>query len=228
MQVRRLLLHSAFVIGFAVMSTFVVAQDATGSAQTSAGSAQQSGDMQQKSGDAEHKGKAKGAKGGMDKRFVMEAAEGGLAEVQLGNVAKQNGSNDAVKSFGDRMVNDHGTANSELQQLAQQKGWTLPTELKEMHKKHSDQLSTKQGAEFDKMYMQMMVKDHQKDVRAFQRCAQSCTDPDLKAWAAKTVPTLQEHLKQAQQVAQQVGASTGKGAAKAGKKSGEKSGVSNQ
>src|SRR5512132_3270594 len=66
--------------------------------------------------------------GGMDQMFVKKAAEGGMAEVDLGNVAKQNGSNDAVKQFGDRMVTDHGKANDELKSLAQQKSWTLPSE----------------------------------------------------------------------------------------------------
>jgi putative membrane protein len=142
----------------------------------------------------------------MDTKFVKDAAQGGLAEVDLGNVAKSNGTNDAVKQFGDRMVTDHSKANDELKSLAQQKGWTLPSEPKAADKAKKDRLSKMNGATFDKAYMRDMVQDHQMDVKEFQKCASSCKDPELKAWAAKTVPTLQDHLKMAQDGAKQVGA----------------------
>jgi putative membrane protein len=145
----------------------------------------------------------------MDTKFVKEAAQGGLAEVALGNVAKSNGSNDAVKQFGDRMVTDHSKANDELKSLAQQKGWTLPTDPKPADKAKQDRLSKLNGAQFDKAYMRDMVQDHQKDVKQFQKCASSCKDPDLKAWAGKTAPILQDHLKMAQDSAKQVGAMNG-------------------
>ena len=164
----------------------------------------------------------KAKSGGMDQTFVKKAAEGGMAEVDLGNVAKQNGSNDAVKQFGDRMVTDHGKANDELKSLAQQKNWTLPTEPKAADKSKKDRLSKMNGADFDKAYMRDMVMDHQKDVKEFQKCASSCSDPDLKAWAAKTVPTLQDHLKMAQDSAKQVGAMSG---GKSGKSGSKKSGA---
>lgn len=220
MELKRMFVHSLAVTTLMGMSLFAVAQDTSSSGGASAGGAQ----ADQTGKPAKSAKKSAGEKGGMDKRFVTEAAQGGMAEVALGNVAKSNGQNDAVKQFGDRMVTDHGKANDELKQLAQQKSWTLPTDADAKHKKDQDMLQGKQGADFDKMYMQHMVKDHQKDVKAFQRCANSCTDPDLKAWASKTLPTLQEHLQMAQQAAQQVGAPMAGGAGHAGhmKKSGKK------
>lgn len=195
MNVRRMLVHSMGVAVLFSMSAF--AQDA--------GSA--SGQSSAKSEKAE----AKSAKSGssMDTKFVKDAAEGGLAEVDLGNVAKSNGTNDAVKQFGDKMVTDHGKANDELKSLAQQKNWTLPTEPKAADKAKKDRLSKMNGAQFDKAYMRDMVQDHQKDVKEFEKCASSCKDPDLKAWAAKTVPTLQDHLKMARDGAKEVGAMNG-------------------
>jgi putative membrane protein len=156
----------------------------------------------------------------MDQKFVAKAAQGGMAEVDLGNVAKQNGSNEVVKQFGDRMVTDHSKANDELKSLAQQKSWTLPSQPKASDKSKQERLSKMTGASFDKAYMRDMVMDHQNDVKEFQKCASSCSDPDLKAWAAKTVPTLQDHLKMAQDGAKQVGAMTGTKSTKTNKKSG--------
>jgi putative membrane protein len=202
MNVRKMLVQSMGVAVLFSMSAF--AQDT--------GAAAGQSDQSVKSAKSSKSG------GGIDQSFVKKAAEGGMAEVDLGNVAKQNGSNDAVKQFGDRMVTDHGKANDELKSLAQQKSWTLPTEPKAADKSNKDRLSKMNGAAFDKAYMRDMVMDHQKDVKEFQKCASSCSDPDLKAWAQKTVPTLQDHLKMAQDAAKQVGAM---GGSKSGKKSAE-------
>jgi putative membrane protein len=139
-----------------------------------------------------------------DRKFVTEAAQGGLAEVELGKLAAERGSNDAVKQFGQRMVTDHGKVNEEVKGLAPQKGVPLPTALDAKHKKLYDRLSKLSGAEFDRAYMDEMVKDHRKDVSEFRKAAKSAKDPDLKAWAAKTLPTLEAHLKQAETVHAQV------------------------
>ncbi len=211
MNVRKLFVHSMGVAVLFSMSAF--AQDA--------GAASKSDDSA-KPAKAEKSAKAK--TGGMDQMFVKKAAEGGLAEVDLGNVAKQNGSNDAVKQFGDRMVTDHSKANDELKSLAQQKNWTLPTEPKAADKSKKDRLSKMNGAAFDKAYMRDMVMDHEKDVKEFKKCAASCKDSDLKAWAAKTAPTLEDHLKMARDDAKQVGALSG--GAKSEGKSKSKSGSS--
>jgi putative membrane protein len=144
----------------------------------------------------------------MDSKFVKEAAGGGLAEVEKGNLAKSKASNDAVKQFGDRMVTDHSKANDELKSLASSKGWQLPTEMPPHEKSMHTQLSKLSGVAFDKAYISDMVRDHEKDVAAFKKCAANCSDPDLKAWAQKTVPTLEDHLKMAKDAASQVGVST--------------------
>jgi putative membrane protein len=132
-----------------------------------------------------------------DRDFIMDAAIGGMMEVELGRVAAQNGMSDAVKQFGQRMVDDHSKANTELMSLATSKGITLPTELDEKHRQHVTKLSAMSGAEFDREYSKMMLSDHNKDVNEFEKQSTRGADPDLKAFAAKTLPTLQEHLQMA-------------------------------
>jgi putative membrane protein len=127
----------------------------------------------------------------------MDAAMGGLMEVELGRMATQQGTSDAVKQFGQRMVDDHSKANTELMTLATSKGMTLPTDLDEKHRKDVTKLSSLTGAEFDRAYAKMMLSDHNKDVSAFEKQSTKGADPDLKAFAAKTLPTLQEHLRMA-------------------------------
>jgi putative membrane protein len=137
----------------------------------------------------------------MDKHFVRKAAQGGLAEVELGKLATQKASSDDVKKFGQRMVDDHTKANDQLKQLAQQKGIDLPTQPDAKDKATMDRLQKLSGDQFDKAYMQTMVKDHTKDVSEFQKASQSAKDPDVKNFAAQTLPTLQDHLKEAKNIA---------------------------
>lgn len=132
-----------------------------------------------------------------DRNFVMDAAMGGMMEVELGRVAAQKGMSDAVKQFGQRMVDDHSKANSDLMTLASGKGITLPTTLDEKHQKDVTKLSAMSGAEFDRAYSKIMLSDHNKDVSEFEKQSTKGTDPDLKAFASKTLPTLQEHLQMA-------------------------------
>ena len=132
-----------------------------------------------------------------DRDFIMDAAMGGLEEVELGHMAAQLGTSDAVKQFGQRMVDDHSKANSELMTLASSKGITLPTTLDEKHQKDVTKLRAMKGAEFDRAYSKMMLSDHNKDVSEFEKQSTKGTDPDLKAFASKTLPTLQEHLQMA-------------------------------
>ena len=135
--------------------------------------------------------------GSADRKFVMEAAMGGMAEVELGRLASERGSSEAVKQFGQRMVDDHSRANSELTQLVSGKGVTLPTGLDAKHQALMTKMSALSGAAFDRAYAKEMVKDHNKDVALFQREAGQGTDADLKTFAQKTLPTLQEHLRMA-------------------------------
>ena len=143
-----------------------------------------------------------------DRNFIMDAAMGGMMEVELGKVAAQQGASDAVKQFGQRMVDDHSKANSELMALASSKGITLPAELDAKHREHVTKMSAMSGADFDREYGKMMLSDHRKDVSEFEKQSTRGTDPDLKAFASKTLPTLQEHLKMAEALP---GAKTGGG-----------------
>jgi len=142
----------------------------------------------------------------MDKAFVTEAAQGGMAEVALGQLAVKQGAAKDVKDFGKHMVTDHSKANDELKQLAAKKKWDLPTDVGAEHKATMDRLSKLKGAAFDKAYMSDMVEDHVKDVAAFEKASKSAKDTDLKAWAGKTLPTLRHHLSMAKETAGKVGA----------------------
>ena len=154
----------------------------------------------------EHAKSTAAKKGAADSRFIMHVAQDGMAEVELGKMANERASSQTVKEFAQRMATDHGKANQELAQLAQQKGITMPTGIDGKHKKLMDRLAKLSGADFDRAYMREMTRDHDKDVKAFQREAKQAKDADVRAWVEKTLPTLQEHQKQAKQVAASVGA----------------------
>jgi putative membrane protein len=145
-------------------------------------------------------GAAKGAPAAADAMFIRTAAMDGMAEVEHGRLAAQNAAHDDVKQFGQRMVDDHSKAGDELKGLASQKNVTLPTELDAKHKAMHEKLSKMNGAAFDRAYMAHMVTAHQQAVALFQKEASGGKDADAKAWAAKTLPTLQEHLKTARGV----------------------------
>lgn len=141
-----------------------------------------------------------------DRGFIMKAAEGGMAEVQLGQLATQNGSSEDVKKFGQRMVDDHTKANDQLKQLAESKGVQIPSDLSAKDKAAKDKLSKLNGAEFDRAYMKDMVQDHTKDVSEFRKESTSAKDSDVKSFASQTLPTLEDHLKQAKSIAPAAGA----------------------
>jgi putative membrane protein len=135
-----------------------------------------------------------------DHKFAMAAAMGGMMEVEMGRLAAQKGASDEVRQFGQRMVDDHTKANEELMQLASSKGMTLPTASDPKHQAEMRKLSALSGERFDREYVKMMVKDHKKDVGEFQKEAARGADPELKAFAARTLPTLQEHLQMIQRI----------------------------
>jgi len=134
-----------------------------------------------------------------DQKFFKKAAMAGLSEVAAGNVAARQSSNQKVKDFAQQMVSDHGSANEGLQQLAQQKGIPLPTAPDAKQKKALDALAQKQGADFDHAYIEQQVKDHKQAVSLFKTAAKS-QDPDVQAFAQKTLPTLEHHLEMAEQL----------------------------
>ena len=133
-----------------------------------------------------------------DTEFAVEAADGGLLEVELGKLAQKNGSSSVVKDFGKMMETEHSKANDELKNLAQAKNITLPTMMSDDHQKDYDDLAAKTGKDFDKAYADLMVKDHKDDIDDFKEQARDGKNPDLKAWAAEKVPTLEMHLQKAQ------------------------------
>jgi putative membrane protein len=129
-----------------------------------------------------------------DRNFITKAAEGGRMEVELGQLAQGRASSEAVKQFGQRMVDDHGAANHELMQLAENKGMKLDAKTPKPDRL-MERLSKLQGSDFDREYVKAMVKDHKQDVAEFKRMHSGAVDPNLKAWVDKTLPTLEDHLK---------------------------------
>jgi putative membrane protein len=130
--------------------------------------------------------------------FVREAAIGGMAEVELGQLASGKASSADVKQFAERMVADHGKANDELKSLAEKKGLRVPTAVDAKHKQTMDKLSKLSGPAFDRAYMDEMRKDHKKNVDEFKQQSMKGSDPEIKAWAATKLPTLQEHMQMAE------------------------------
>ena len=133
-----------------------------------------------------------------DKQFITDTAQDGKVEVELGRLAEQKAASNEVKQFAQRMIRDHSQANSQLSRLAAQKHVTLPNDLDVQYEALIGTLSQRSGKDFDQMYMKYMVEDHEGDVSfRFPLEAQSGQDRDVKAWAAQTLPTLQEHLRMA-------------------------------
>jgi putative membrane protein len=135
-----------------------------------------------------------------DSTFVTKAAQGGMAEVKLGHLDEEKAMSPDVKNFGQTMVHDHTKANDELKSIASSKGITLPSDIDSKDQATYDRLSKLSGAEFDRAYMKDMVSDHKTDISEFKREAERGADADLKAWAGKTLPTLEHHLQMAESI----------------------------
>jgi len=132
--------------------------------------------------------------------FLVQAASGGIAEVELGRLAQQRGSSPDVKGFGERMIRDHTQANRELDALATKKGVAVPEKLDREHAALRDRLSKLSGGDFDRAYMKEMTADHEQDVAEFRRVSEGAKDPDVRAFAAHTLPTLISHLDEAKRI----------------------------
>jgi putative membrane protein len=139
-----------------------------------------------------------------DAKFAVEAANGGMSEVMLGNLAKQKATNPQVKDFGDMMVMDHTKANDEMKQIAAAKKITLPDSVASEEKKLMADLSEKKGADFDKAYVNAMVDDHKADIKAFEEARKKVTYPELQAFIDKTLPVLHKHLDAIQKIHDQM------------------------
>ena len=134
-----------------------------------------------------------GSVSAMDKNFAVDAAHGGAAEVKLGELAAKQGSNAHVKEFGQKMVEDHTKANDALKTVATSKGITLPEEPNAEQKATMAHLMKLHGAAFDKAYIKAMKADHKMDIAHFKKEANTGKDPDIKSFAAKTLPVVQGH-----------------------------------
>jgi putative membrane protein len=131
-------------------------------------------------------------------------AQGGAAEVRLGELARLTSPTPAVKELAQRLIDDHGKANDALKQIADRKGIQLPGLAGSKHEDLYQRLSSLKGAEFDKAYVRATVDEHRLDIADFQKQADTSGDPDLKSFAIKTLPVLQEHLRLAELVMTQV------------------------
>ena len=131
---------------------------------------------------------------------VIEVASGGMMEVELGKIALQKATSSKVKQFAQMMIDDHTKANEELKMLASSKNIVLPTTLIDKHQKTVNDVSDETGKNFDKKYMDTMVEDHKKDVDKFKKIADKANDADIKAFAAKTLPTLMHHREEAEKL----------------------------
>lgn len=129
-----------------------------------------------------------------DSKFAVAAADGGMAEVELGNLAQQKAVDAKVKDFGAMMVKDHSKANDELKAIASKKNITLPTAISQDSQKIKDDLSKKSGNNFDKDYVEIMVKDHKEDIKEFEDALGKVKDEELKSFIVRTLPTLKMHL----------------------------------
>ena len=138
-----------------------------------------------------------------DRKFIQEAAEGGMFEVQAGQLAASKATDPTVKSFGDMLAKDHGAANNELVQLATSKKVELPAGPSRSKRSDLEKLGKLSGNAFDQRFVREVgIKDHEKDIKMFEKASGKVKDAELKGWIDKTLPTLRQHLAQAQRLPQ--------------------------
>jgi len=135
-----------------------------------------------------------------DQTFVIKVASAGMHEVQVNTAAKDKAHDAEVKHFAEKMVTDHSKANKELMSVAKAAGIGVPTQMLDEHQKDVAKWRNFNGANFDKEFMHHMVMDHEKAVSLFERASKECQNPQLKAFAEKTLPTIKEHLDMAKRI----------------------------
>jgi putative membrane protein len=140
------------------------------------------------------------AAGTSDAEFIKHAADANLTEINLGKLAGDNGEKQSIKDFGNRMVSDHGKAGDQLEPIAKKLNVTIPSEPNAEHQKTIDRLSKLKGAEFDKAFAEVMVKDHRKVISMFENEEKNAKDSELKKFVQDTLPTLKEHLSDAEKL----------------------------
>jgi putative membrane protein len=156
--------------------------------------------------------KDKPAKGTVstDQRFVQKAAMGHMTEIRLAQVAQQRASSQAVKDYAERLEQDHSQALEQLKEVASRENITLLDELDSKHQKHIDHFSKLSGEQFDRAFMQHMIKDHKEEIALFERQASQGREPELKTYASNTLPKLREHLNMATEIQGDIQKTTGR------------------
>lgn len=136
-----------------------------------------------------------------DRSFLGKAAQGSLFEVAAGHLAQQKGQRPEVKAFGAKLTTDHSAAGADLQQLASRKGVQLPQDMSPTQRSALERLQAASGAQFDTEFVRAVgVHAHQQDIAAFEQAGKTAQDADVKAFAQKTLPTLNGHLETARQL----------------------------
>jgi len=129
-----------------------------------------------------------------DAEFAVKATDGGMAEVEISKLAKEKSTNQQVKDFADMMIRDHSAANEKLNAITMAKNITVPTSLSSENQDHKNDLAQRSGSDFDKAYMDLMEKDHEKTISMFEDAVNNVKDPELNNFAKETLPTLRGHL----------------------------------
>jgi putative membrane protein len=140
-----------------------------------------------------------------DQRFMKKAAEDNLADIKLGQLAQQKATDNSVKQFAQKIVNDHQTANQKLEAIASKNNVTLPDKMNAKDQAFYDRLQNMSGKQFDNAYMNHMVRDHNRDVAKFKAESSKVQNPDLRAWVDQTLPALEQHDTMAKNTDQQIG-----------------------
>ena len=133
-----------------------------------------------------------------DSTFASKAAEGGMAEVRMAQLAQTKAQSQKVKDLANRLYSDHTKANDELKVVAAKGNMTLPSAMSMKEQREYNKLQALSGADFDREYVNYEIKEHKEDISEFQHEADHGMNPDVKAWASKTLPTLREHLNMAE------------------------------
>jgi len=135
-----------------------------------------------------------------DKEFMTEAAQGSMLEIALGKHVAAETTDPDVKALGNRTAEDHARAHEELKQIAARKGLKLPTQLEEDRREEFSEMTRLSGTKLDAEYADEMVEDHEMHVKDFREAAREVKDPELRAWAARTLPILEKHLEEARRI----------------------------
>ena len=134
-----------------------------------------------------------------DREFIEKAAGGGMEEVQAGKLAETKAGNPEVKAFAAMLVKDHSANNEELRALAQRKGVTLPSTLPHDQQEKIDKMQ--RAKDFDRSFIKIQgLKDHKEDIKDFEKASKQAKDPDVKAYAEKTLPVLRKHWQRAEEL----------------------------